>query len=56
VGPFMLLPAFAGWLSDITAPAVVFLGAVASAALAWGLAARLPQSAAAEPAQPTGHP
>jgi hypothetical protein len=56
VGPFMLLPAFAGWLSDITAPAVVFLGAVASAALAWGLAARLPQSAAAEPAQPPGHP
>ena len=56
VGPFMLFPAIAGWLSDVTAPAVVFIGAMGAAALAWALAARLPQSAAAESPQPPGHP
>ena len=56
VGPFMLLPAGAGWLSDMTAPAVVFLGSVGAAGLAWLLAARLPQEVAAETAQPPGRP
>jgi hypothetical protein len=53
VGPFMLLPAAAGWLSDLTAPAVVFAGAAGAGALAWLVAARLPPSTAAGPAQPT---
>jgi hypothetical protein len=56
IGPFMLLPAGAGWLSDATAPAVVFLGAVGAAGGAWWLAARLPQGVAVERAQPPGRP
>ena len=56
VGPFMLLPAVAGWVSDVTAPAVIFVGAVAAAGVAWWIAARLPQTAAAESPQPPGHP
>lgn len=54
IGPFMLLPAGAGWLSDVSAPFVVFTGALGSAGLAWALAARLPQGVAVETPRPPG--
>ena len=54
VGPFMLLPALAGVLFDASGPAAAFAGAIAAAALAFGVAARLPQGVAAESPQPPG--
>jgi hypothetical protein len=48
IGPFMLLPAAAGWLADLTSPHVVFAGSLAAALLAAGLASRLPADPAPE--------
>jgi hypothetical protein len=54
LGPFMLLPALAGWVSDLTAPAVVFGAAAVSALAAFGLSARLPDEPAREAGRPPG--
>lgn len=54
IGPFMLLPALAGWVSDLTAPAVVFGGALVAALVARAVAARLPAGHAIESPRPQG--
>ena len=48
IGPFMLLPAVAGGLLDLTSPLVVFAGSLAAGLAAAGLASRLPATPAAE--------
>jgi hypothetical protein len=55
LGPFMLLPAGAGWLRDLTSPVALLVGTAAMGVLAWSLATRLPQAAGPEGAEPTGH-
>jgi hypothetical protein len=48
IGPFMLLPAVAGGLLDLTSPLVVFGGSLVAALGAAGLASRLPDTPAPE--------